>query len=234
MRVAAWILAVCAAAGVCAAQSAPIPAQTEAHNKIVLENPKVRVLVAAIPAGDVTALHRHERDYMTVYLTRAQVTGTVQGQPPKHEQFEEGHVRLNKAGTIHTTRNDASTVFRAAQVEFAEPQGDAEVSKQKPARYCNPGSTTACVVEKYLFCSKSVCVSDVTMGAGAITSRHSHTTDHMMVAITPYHLSDNVEGVGVRQRDEPSGGAEFLKAGITHQLTNTGSEPARFIVLVWR
>ena len=31
-----------------------------------------------------------------------------------------------------------------------------------------------------------------------------------------------------------SGEIEYIPAGITHRLTNTGTKPARFIVVLWR
>jgi len=102
------------------------------------------------------------------------------------------------------------------------------------SHYCNPDGTTACVDEKNLFCTARVCVEDVSIAPGAITHKHSHGTDHMLVAVSDYELTDQVEGKGTVVRTPKSGEVEYLPAGITHRLTNTGQAPARFTVIVWR
>jgi quercetin dioxygenase-like cupin family protein len=77
-------------------------------------------------------------------------------------------------------------------------------------------------------------VEDVTMAPGAVTTKHSHATDHMLVAVSDYELTDQVEGKGAVVRTRKSGEVEYIPAGITHRLTNTGQAPARFTVIVWR
>jgi oxalate decarboxylase/phosphoglucose isomerase-like protein (cupin superfamily) len=56
----------------------------------------------------------------------------------------------------------------------------------------------------------------------------------MLVAITDYSLADDTVGKGVTQRDVKSGGVEYLPAGITHVLTNTGPAEARFIAIIFK
>ena len=118
-------------------------------------------------------------------------------------------------------------------IEFAEPQGKLEQMGTN-SHYCNPGSMTACVDEKNLFCTAKVCVEDVTIAPGAVTTKHSHTTDHMLVAVSDYQLADTVEGKGRVLRARRSGEVEYIPAGITHQMTNTGDNTGRFIVVLWR
>jgi uncharacterized RmlC-like cupin family protein len=120
------------------------------------------------------------------------------------------------------------------QVEFADPQGRLTPEKPRSSRYCNPGNKTACVEEKYLFCTAKVCVEDVTMGPDAVSTHHSHDTDHMLVAITDYSLADDVVGKGVVMREVKSGGVEYIPAGITHTLANKSGKDVRFVVVVFR
>ena len=122
---------------------------------------------------------------------------------------------------------------QVVDVEFADPQGKLEIVG-KSSHYCNAGSTTVCVDEKSLFCLAKVCVEDVTMAAGAVTTKHTHTTDHMLIAVSDYELTDEMEGKGTVVRKLKSGEVEYIPAGITHRLTNTGHGPARFTVVLWR
>ncbi|MBV8206461.1 MAG: hypothetical protein JO041_06690 [Acidobacteria bacterium] len=211
-----------------------VPVEQEPHHHTVLQNQRVHALLAELAPGEQTSMHRHAQDSLGIILVNSRITVTVPGEKPVVRQSQAGSVSLQSAPVIHTVRNDAPSAFRVVDVEFTEPQGKAVPSKQALSRYCNPGSRTACVEEKYLFCSDHVCVSDVTMGEGAVTTRHSHDTDHMVVALTDYRLSDNVEGKGTVVRQEQSGGVEYLNAGITHQITNVTGHPVRFIVVVFR
>jgi quercetin dioxygenase-like cupin family protein len=74
----------------------------------------------------------------------------------------------------------------------------------------------------------------VSIAPGAVTTRHSHATDHMLVAVSDFELTDQIEGKGAVVRTPKSGEVEYLPAGITHRLTNTGQVPARFTVILWR
>jgi uncharacterized RmlC-like cupin family protein len=128
--------------------------------------------------------------------------------------------------------NEGTEPFRAVIVDFADPQ--ANVKKIGTSSHsCNPENKT-CIDEKNLFCTAKVCVQDVTMAPGAATSRHTHATDHMMIAVSDYELTDEAEGKAAVVRSKKSGEVEYIAAGITHKLTNTGKAPAHFTVIVWR
>ena len=74
----------------------------------------------------------------------------------------------------------------------------------------------------------------MTIAPGAIIAKHTHATDHALVAISDYKLTDPVEGNGTVMHTRKSGEVEYTPAGITHQLTNTDQTPAHFTVIVWR
>lgn len=228
-----YLLIIALLASAAFSQSA-VPLDQEPHHHKIFENAKARAFRVELAPREVMPMHLHERDYIGVALTNAQLTVTAKGKPPVHTRMAAGHVSYNRAPLIHSARNDSPAEVRIVDLEFTEPQGAATPQKQAPSHYCNAGSKAACVDEKVLFCTEKVCISDVTMGEGAVTTRHSHTTDHMMVALTDYRLSDNVEGKGANVRVQQPGGVEFLNAGITHQITNIAQHPVRFLVIVWK
>jgi len=145
-----------------------------------------------------------------------------------------GEVHFQPGGFSHSVANAGKSEFKAVDIEFQDAQGKREPVGQKRNHYCNPGSKEACVTEKYLFCTSRFCVEDVTMGPGAKSTQHSHDTEHMLVAISDYSLADDTTGKGVISREVKSGGVEYLPAGITHVLTNTGKEEARFIAIIFK
>jgi quercetin dioxygenase-like cupin family protein len=218
----------------CLAIPAPIPDSSVEQRRVVLTNPRVTVTRFDFAPGEAIPMHQHTHDIMAVFIDGGRLRETVEGRKSSDEKMYAGEVRFHPQGYAHATRNLEVEPFRVAVIEFADPQGSLEKMKPKKTHYCNPGSKTVCVDENDLFCTARVCVEDVTMSPGAVTTRHGHTTDHMLVAISGYELTDRVEGKGTIVRTRKSGEVEYVPAGITHQLTNTGSSPAHFVVVLWR
>jgi quercetin dioxygenase-like cupin family protein len=226
------VLLLCAA--VAAQRPAPIPDSQLPQRKEMLRNHRVLVSRLELARGEATPMHQHSRDMLAIFVNGGRTTNTVYGHKRARDHMRAGEVRFKNAGYSHTTRNEGTDAFRVVVIEFADPQGNTEKAASEKSHYCNPGSATACVDEKSLFCTAKVCVEDVTIAPGAVTTKHSHATDHMLVAVSDYEFTDQVEGKGKVVRSRRSGEVEYIPAGITHRLTNTGKAVARFIVVVWR
>ena len=216
-----------------AQESAPIRDSEVPQRKEILTNRRVTVSLLELAPHEATPMHQHDRDMLAIFINGGRHSNTLFGHKPTLDNMPAGEVRLLNAGYSHATRNEGTSPFRAVTVEFSEPQGKLEQIGTS-SHYCNPGSTTACVDEKNLFCTAKVCVEDVTIAPSAVTTKHSHTTDHMLVAISDYQLADTVEGKGRILRARRSGEVEYIPAGITHQMINIAPTPGRFIVILWR
>jgi quercetin dioxygenase-like cupin family protein len=231
-RVAAILSLFCLFCGACVGQgSAPIRDSEVPQRKEILVNHRVTVSLLELARHQNTPMHKHDRDMVGVFVTGGRTRNTVFGHQATEDRMVAGEVRFFNAGYSHATLNEGETPFRAVSVEFTEPQGKVE-TLGTVSRYCNPGSTTACVDEKNLFCTAKVCVEDVSIASGAVTTKHSHTTDHMLVAVSDYELTDEVEGKGSIVRARKSGEVEYIPAGITHRLTNRPSPSALHRYLV--
>jgi uncharacterized RmlC-like cupin family protein len=231
MRRTAAFLLFCAA---CLGQAAaPIPDTEVPQRHEILRNRRVNVSLLELAPNDATPMHRHEHDMLSVFVRGGRTQNTLFGHKATADKMAVGEVRFRNAGYTHATKNAGADPFRVVIVDFTDPQGKMK-EVGTTSHYCNPGRTTACVNEKKLFCTAKVCVEDVTMAPGAVTSKHSHATDHMLVAVSDYELTDNVEGKGTVVRSRKSGEVEYIQAGITHQLTNSGQAPAHFTVILWR
>jgi quercetin dioxygenase-like cupin family protein len=210
------------------------PSSNVPLRKEILHNDRLTAYFIELAPGQAAPMHRHDKDVLAVFITGGERKVTVQGSAPVEEKSKPGEVRFRPAGFSHSTENTGKSVFRVIDVEFEAPQGKREPVAQKRNHYCNPGSHTACVTENYLFCTAKFCAEEVTMGPGAKSTQHSHDTEHMLVAITDYSLADDTTGKGVIQREVKSGGVEYLPAGITHVLMNTGKAEARFIAIIFK
>ena len=170
------------------------------------------------------------------------------------DKVRAGEAVYRQAGYTHADENKGQTPMRAVTVEFLQATGKQRGPESKPNHYCSAsepplensqssGGTLdlgaagtralRCVDDKYLFCTDKFCVEDVTIDAGAVTTRHSHATDHMLIAVTDYQLTD-VSQKGNTVRSRKSGEVEYIPAGITHQLTNSGDKQARFVVIAFK
>jgi quercetin dioxygenase-like cupin family protein len=231
MRQAAVLLLLSA---VCAGQvPGSIPYSEMPQRKEILRNHRVTVSLLELALREATPMHKHELDMLQVFVNGGHAQNTVSGHKPAADKMAVGEVRFLNAGYSHSMENAGPETLRVVTAEFADPQGKKEILGTT-SHYCNPGSTTACVDENNLFCTAKVCVEDVSMAPGAVSTRHSHPTDHMLVAVSDYELTDQVEGKGTVVRTRKSGEVEYILAGINHRLTNTGQAPARFTVVVWR
>jgi hypothetical protein len=212
---------------------APIPGSEVPQRKEILRNDRVTVSLLELPPGGATPMLRQNRDMLAVFVNGGRTRNTVFGHKPAADNMAVGETRFHKAGYTQAIQNEGSGRFRVVIVEFADPQGKME-QVGAASHYCNPSSTAACVDENNLFCTAKVCVEDVSISPGAVTIKHSHTTPHMLVAVSDYELTDQVEGQGTVARSRKSGEVEYIPAGISHRLTNTSQAPARFTVVLWR
>lgn len=233
---------------------AAIPAAQVPGRRELMRNKKVIVYTISLAPGASLPMHRHEHDYVTVMLTDGQMRETVSDQGAvagtgkkmgrvfgamhvpgaAGDRIEAGETVYHQAGYTHSDENKGKAEMRAVAIDFLGPAGKQQDPQKKTNKYCNENDKKLCVDEKYLFCSDQFCVEDVTMDPGAVSTKHSHSTDHMIVALTDYTLSDVIAGKGKKVRTRKAGEIEYIPMGITHQLTNTGPAKTRFIVIAFK
>lgn len=213
-------------------KTAPVPASEMSLRREVFHNDRVAAFLLEIPPQQATQMHRHDKDLVNVVVGSARTTNTIEGQAPVTESRPVGEVRFKRAGFTHSTRNDDMQTFRTVVLEFAESQGES-ISEQLPLkRYCNDGSVRACVEEKHLFCTATLCVSDVTMGPGATRSGFAVEVDQLLVAVTDYQLSDEFDGSTTSSRERTSGQVEWIPKGSSvNRMSNAAGSVARFVVI---
>jgi quercetin dioxygenase-like cupin family protein len=214
------------------AGTAPAPASASSFRKEVFHNDRVAAYLLEIPPQKTTPLHRYDKDVVSVFVSGGNATSTVEGRPPSPETYSVGEVRYKRAGFAQAIRNDGTEPFRAAILEFTQPQGES-ISEQLPVkRQCNEGSTRICVQEKHLFCTTAICAEDVTMAPGATRGGFASDSDQMLVAVTDYQLSDEFDGSTTSSTERASGQVEWIpKGNSANRRTNAGSTTARFILI---
>ena len=203
------------------------------QHKEILKNEKVTVSLMELAPQEATPMHQHDRDMLSVYVSGGRTRNTQFEEKTAADRTEPGQVRFRPAGYSHAVQNVGKDPYRLVMVEFADPQGKIKKIGTSSHR-CNPEKSAACIDEKNLFCTAKVCTQDVVMAPGSETSKHSHATDHMVIAISDFEMTDEVDGKEASARNYKSGEVVYIAAGLKHRLKNTGKTPAHFTVIVWR
>lgn len=218
---------------IAAVAAAQAPAPDQPQSKQLLSNDRVQVFTRTIPPHASLPMHTHERDFLVVPLVDARLTSHPEGKPDVPVVLHAGEPTFTKGGYSHSETNDGDTEVRVTRVEFLYAQGEAKKLDTPASHFCNRGSRTACITERYLFCTDKICVSSVEFGPGAVSEVHRHATPHMLIAVTDMDMKDEQVGKPAADRKLKSGEVEYLPAGIEHVLVN-GPRPARFITVVWK
>ena len=226
------LLLLCAFAA--AQDTTPISALEVKYRKQIFKNDRVSVFLLEIPPNHASLMHRHDTDILSIFVAGGETKGTIYGKPPREDKFTVGEVRFRPAGFTHSTENIGANVFRSVILEFNSSMGATVPTKPPDSRYCNPGSETACVDEKYLFCTTGFCVKEISIAPGAVWRNNEYASDQMLVAVSDYELSYRLKGKTAQVRKRKSGEVEYFTGGSTRQRTNAASVPARIIAVVFR
>jgi len=217
-----------------AQDTTPISALEVKYRKRIFKNDRVSVFLLEIPPNHASLMHRHDTDMLTIFVAGAETKTTIYGKPPKEDKFTAGEVRFRPAGFTHSSENMGANVFRSVILEFNSSVGAIEPSKPPDSRYCNPGSKTACVGEKYLFCTARFCVKEISIGPGAVWPNNEYASDQMLIAVSDYKLSNQPKGKAEKVLTRKSGEVEYVTGDSARQWANAVSVPARIIAVVFR
>lgn len=217
-----------------AQETTPISALEVKYRKQIFKNDRVSVFLLEIPPNHASLMHRHDTDILSIFVAGGETKGTIYGKPPKEDKFTVGEVRFRPKGFTHSTENIGANAFRSVILEFTSSMGAPESNKPPDSRYCNPGSETACVDEKYLFCTAGFCVQELSIAPGAVWRNNEYVSDQMLVAVSDYKLSNKPKGKVTNVRKRKSGEVEYFPRGSARQWKNADSKSARIIAVVFR
>jgi hypothetical protein len=179
-------------------------------------------------------MHRHDTDILSVFVAGGETISTIYGKPPKEDKFAVGEVRFRSAGFTHSTENVGANMFRSVILEFKSSMGAIQPTKPSNAHYCNSDASTACVDEKYLFCTPRFCAVELSIAPDAIWRNQSAANDQMLIAVSDYELADKPKSQVDRVLKRKSGEVEYLSGGSSHQWQNVTRETAHLIAVEFR
>lgn len=238
-----WSVVLCVSAAAQTAAPATVEITAEPFHHLVLKNKKVRVFSVEVPPKASTLMHRHKNDYVFVTLGDSEVMNLRQGEKPAELRLNDGDVRFTKGGFAHIARNLKDVPFRNVTIEVLKPArgivrlATCDVNEGIECGFCStspegkqkcewPGDMkTLPELEKqeqdygvYQFVTH--------LQPGSTTGMHTHTADHLVVAVNDLELKNEVQGKPAESLRMKAGEVRWVKGGMTHSLTNVGKEPA--------
>ena len=98
-------------------------AGTNIGTELLFENDRIRVWDMVLQPGESSPYHRHEGDYVFVYVTPNRLTVYPDGREPFTADFDDNFVQYTEVGEgiQHFIRNDSDQVHRQILIELKGP-----------------------------------------------------------------------------------------------------------------
>jgi oxalate decarboxylase/phosphoglucose isomerase-like protein (cupin superfamily) len=213
-------------------QPAPeVEITTEPHHHLVLENSSVRVFKVEIPSHTDTLMHWHRHDYIWVQLGPAEVVNAVKGKDPVTAKLQDGETRLSPAPFAHLARNLTDQTFHNLTIEILEDaklrQSTAKWDEDRGLDILQGGT------KQVLFVKDAIRATELELQPGGVVPLHHHAGPHLLVAVSDLDLREKYLS-GIHPPDLgrlKSGDVQWLPGGYSHTITNTGTQPAKFVTL---
>jgi len=216
-----------------AAADAPVEVTAEPSHHLALENEQVRVFKVEVPPGGATLMHHHGHDYVFVTLGSSRISNEEQGKAPAELKLADGEVRFKAGNFSHVARDLADQPFRNVTIELMQDEKLRDVPSpwgtESEGNHEFQGGHI-----KVLFLKDGARVSEVELQPGASVPRHHHDGPHLVVAVSDFELSSDVEGRGPKPVRAKAGDVTWVPGGFTHTLTNIGKGTARLVTVEFK
>jgi len=239
MRRHSWLLLLLLPLAAARAGGPPVvKVEDEPFHRLVLESPQARVFLLELPAGKTTLQHRHEHDYVQVTLSDAHVQVAKGEYSFIDWELNKGDTRFGHAPVEHRFRNaEGFSTYRAYTVEilkqsgqpYSYPQTVESVYDYDVLPYAmEPEKTGVASLDR-----DTVRMTRYQIRPGESLAPRTPAGPALLIALSDVQLDEKVSGEKTEERSYSAGDAQWFE-GVGHQLTNTGKEPARFIVLEFK
>jgi quercetin dioxygenase-like cupin family protein len=221
------------AATLLSAQSPEVEIAAEPHHHLAFENKSVRVFNVEVDPNTETQMHWHRHDYFSVNLGNTEISNAVKDKPPATVKFTDGDTRFASATFAHVVRDLSPQPFRNVTVEILDDeslrQSTAKWDEDRGLAVLNNGT------KQILFVKDGIRATEFELQPGGVVPKHHHTGPVLVVAITDLALEETIEGQPLTPAHPASpmksGDSKWLPANLTHTVTNTSTQPAKFVTL---
>jgi hypothetical protein len=224
-----------------------VPITEEPSHHLAFTNDYVRVFDVTAAPHATTLIHRHEHDYLFVALGNSDITSTRTDAAPAHLVLDDGAVEYAPGGFAHSVTDNSDRPFHNITIELLQPS--THVAKctqdcvQSTSCAAGPCATTTRAITADQWVANSL-----TLPPGAAWTADPQWTPRLVVVVSEadvelrgeyestmarHRRPGNLIWMPIRRGRRALVGDAVLQA-ITPAITNTGSAPARFVVLEWK
>jgi quercetin dioxygenase-like cupin family protein len=214
------------------AQAPEVEITAEPSHHFALENEYVRVFQVEVAPHASTLMHRHRHDYMFVTLGDSHVSNEVAGKSPVDLKIADGETHYTSGNFAHIARNLSDQPFRNVTIELMQDNKLRDAASPWPKEEGDRNFSGGRV--KVLFVHAAARASEIDLQAGAMQPSHRHDGPFLVVAITDLDFRSNREGQNPISTHMKAGDIKWLPGGYSHTLTNTGSSPARHVIVEFK
>ncbi|HWF06288.1 MAG TPA: hypothetical protein VHA06_21550 [Candidatus Angelobacter sp.] len=210
---------------------APVEITAEPHHHLVVENSFVRAFAFQVDPAQTTLMHRHGRDYVSVFIGDSQAMNTKEGAAPAPAKFKDGDVRYAPAGLVHAVADTGTTPVRNATIELIKPTTNPKACTENCSISipCEAADKTACATVTKAFTSDQWMVLLVTLPPGTRYPEHTHNGGFLTVSLAD---ADVIMRSHSRSKDiHAKVGDITWNEPETHMIINNGKTTARVAVL---
>jgi hypothetical protein len=200
----------------------------ESHHQLLLDNSWAHVYRLVLQPSEATQPHRHDNPYVFVTIGASSMSIEVRGRQPVVSDLEDGELRTSKGGFTISERNGGQKPMTMIVVEELR-SGEAGTFEEAMASFRYHDAAIGSLFE-----DAAVRGYEMTMASGGRTNAHTERYNRLLVALTDLQLVDDIKEKGSLEIRRKAGDVEWLAATSTHALTNSGTQPARFIILEFR
>jgi quercetin dioxygenase-like cupin family protein len=224
-------LAVLALTAMAQQAQAPVAITAEPHHHLVVENQYVRAFAFSVNPGDTTLMHKHERDYLGIFIGDSTGTNTKEGAQPTPATFKDGDVKFAAAGVVHAVAGTGNNPVRNATIELLQPTTNPKACTESctVSIPCDSADKSKCVTGSKAYSADQWTVTIFTLPAGARYAEHTHAGPYLTIALADADVTMNVKGKSSKAH-EKTGDIQWHEPE-THAVTNTGKTPAKVAVL---
>ncbi len=231
LRRASFLLALVCFARVSLAQ-APVDLADEPYHSLLIQNDYLRAFRVEIPHLKSTLLHKHSHDYVVITLVDSNIKQARAGEAPITYPRYAGDIRYIHGGIAHTMINDEAMTYRNITVEIAKPDNSLYDSFRTQDSFrdvlspgVDPHAKYAVTLDK-----TGVKIWNVQLLPGDSQVRSQHAgPGELIVALDDLDLKqDGPNGSETLRLGQ--GEVKWLAGGAPYAFTNTGKDPAQFVI----
>jgi hypothetical protein len=228
-------------------QPAIVAITAEPSHHLALTTDMVRVFDVTAAPHATTLIHRHDHDYLFVTLGDADIGSDRVGGPAAHLVLKDGEVEFAAGGFAHAVTNNIDRPFHNITIELLHPSTAVApcttacaAAPPCAAREGCPAVTRAIAADQWV-------ANSVMLQPGARWTANADPVPRLAVVVSDADLAlDGAAYESTTGPHRPSGNLIWMPKATGRQarattratrlvsITNTGSHPAKLVLLEWR